>query len=122
MGIFDFFKNKPAIPALKVQYDFSAVDSNEKAKALYEDKQLAKLFLMPLDCGGEDNALNTLYVTPAANREKEEFDAKVVAFLEQGLQLGYNASPEYKGNSFIPSKITVKVTGDKQMIKTIEVW
>ena len=42
--------------------DFSHVNSQAKAEALFRQGELEKLFLMPLEFGGEDNPLNVLYV------------------------------------------------------------
>jgi len=42
--------------------DYSAVDSQEKAKALCREGKLEVLFLFPLEFGGKEIPQNTLYV------------------------------------------------------------
>lgn len=117
MGLFDKFKRTPPPPA-----DFSEVDSNEKAYTLHKQGKLAKLYLMPLEFGGQDNQMNTLFATQAAVQQKAQFDAKIESLLEQGLNLSYSASPEYKGKSFVPSQLTIEVTGDRTLTETIDIW
>lgn len=102
--------------------DYSHIDSNEKALELYNKKELVKMHLMPLDWGGEDVALNTIYVPDFALEEKAKLDAAIEELLEQGLNLNYSASPEYKGKSFIASKLVLTVSGDKELQATIAIW
>ncbi len=118
MGLFDIFKKKQENQSL----DFSAIDSNQKAQELYAKGELVKMYLMPLECGGEDSLVNILFVPQVANNQKEAFDAKLIALLESGLQLGYSTKPEYNGNSFIPNRVTIQVTGDRKMTEVIEIW
>ena len=120
MGLFDLFKKKQG--AATTQVDYSIIDSNEKARALFENGQLAKLYLMPLDFGGQDSPVNILFVPEFANVQKNNFDAKIYTMLERGMKLGYSANPEYKGKSFIPSKITINVKGDQTMTEVIDIW
>jgi hypothetical protein len=102
--------------------DYSYIDSNEKAQQLYAQKELVKLHLMPLDWGGEDVALNIIYVPGFVLEEKARIDGMIEELLEAGHNLSYSASPEYKGNSFIASRLVIKVSGDRQMEASIEIW
>ena len=58
--MFGWFKKASVVPNGP---DFSTIDSLQKAEELFRNGQLEKLFLMPLEFGGEDNPLNTVYVT-----------------------------------------------------------
>jgi hypothetical protein len=49
-AMFGWFKRKPSPPQ---GADFSEIDSREKAEALFRRGNLEKLFLMPLEFGGE---------------------------------------------------------------------
>lgn len=122
MGLFDIFKKRQDASGEEPRLDFSGIDSNEKAQGLFAKGQLVKLYLMPLDFGGHDSPLNTVYVPAGANRQKEGFDSKIYDLLEKGLQLRYSASPEYKGNSFIPSRVVIQVNGDQTLTEVVEVW
>ena len=122
MGLFDIFKKKQEIPTTETVADYSTIDSNEKAHNLFAKKELVKLYLMPLEFGGQDMAMNILFVPASANNKKISFDAKIEKMLQEGVKLGYSASPEYKGSSFIPSQIIINVKGDKTITETIEIW
>jgi hypothetical protein len=102
--------------------DYSHIDSQEKAQQLCTQKELVKLHLMPLDWGGEDVALNTIYVPEFVLEQKSRVDGMIEEMLEAGHNLQYSASPEYKGNSFVASRLHIKVSGDREMEATIEIW
>jgi hypothetical protein len=107
---------------MQTKPDYSHIDSKEKAEQLYARKELVKLHLLPLDWGGEDAALNTIYVPEFAFEQKCTIDAMIEELLEAGYNLSYTASPEYKGNSFIASKLLIKVRGDRELDASIEIW
>jgi len=102
--------------------DYSEIDSNEKAALLYINKVVAKMHLMPLEFGGKDSPVNTLYAPVEAVELKTRFDAMIEELLEQGKELSYSAEPGYKGKSFIPNTITIRVSGDADFIETIHIW
>jgi hypothetical protein len=122
MGLFDLFKKKQENQSAQVIRDFSTIDSNEKAQELFAKGELVKLYLMPLDFGGQDSPMNTLFVPEFANNKKNDFDSKVYDMIASGIKLGYSANPEYKGSSFIPSKLIINLKGDKTITETIEIW
>lgn len=126
MGFFDkIFNKKPNKSAVEVSkdvLDFSEIDSNEKAIELYRNSVVVKIHLMPIDFGGEDNSMNTLYAPLFVKELKERFDTMVGSLLEEGKSLNYNASPSYKGKSFIPSSLTIEVSGDVDFSETISIW
>lgn len=102
--------------------DFSNIDSIDKAVALYEKGVLSKIYMMPLEFGGEDIPANTLYVPEFVQEFKEGFDRMVEKLLEEGKRISLDANPEYKGKSFIPSKLTLEVSGEAEFIETINIW
>jgi hypothetical protein len=102
--------------------DYSHIDSNEKAHQLYVNKELVKLHLMPLDWGGEDVALNIIYVPEVVVEQKAVIDGMIEDFLIAGLNINYSCSPEYKGKSFIPARLVISYTGDVENTHTIEIW
>ncbi len=122
MGLFDVFKKKQDNPDAQPNLDFSSIDSHEKAQALFAKGQLVKLYLMPLDFGGHDSPINTLLVPTFANSRKSKFDSGIYEMLNGGAKLGYSASPEYKGSSFVPSKLIINVKGDKTIAEVIDIW
>lgn len=102
--------------------DYSRIDSHEKAQQLYAQKALVKLHLMPLDWGGEDVAMNIIYVPEFVLEEKARIDGTIEELLAAGHNLSYSASPEYKGSSIIASKLVIQVSGDRQMEAAIDIW
>ncbi|WP_298422188.1 hypothetical protein [uncultured Kordia sp.] len=122
--MFNWFKKKDKNKTSPSQNgpDFSNVNSNEKAIGLYNKGELVKVHLMPLEFGGEDSPRNTLYAPEFAQQFKQRFDAMIENLLHEGKNLSYNVQPSYKGKSFIPSVLTIKVTGDADFTETINVW
>ena len=102
--------------------DFNTIDSNEKAMSLFQQDKLAKIYLMPLEFGGVDGPQNTLYTPAFAALFKSRFDAMIEDLLREGKELSYTASPKYKGTSFIPSSLTISVTGEAEFTETIDIW
>lgn len=118
--MFGWFKKKSPPPNGP---DFSAIDSREKAEALFRRGELETLYLMPLDFGGTDDPHNVLYVPVGIAAIKEEIDQNVIAPLaEEGRITQYRAVPEYQGRSFIPIAIQVVVSDPGEFSSTINIW
>lgn len=119
MGLFDFMKKKDT-----VNIDLAEVDSNEKAMELAKKGILSPLYLMPLRFNGEESVRNRLYVPPVIVELKDRYDDIVEDLLVQGKVSGYSCTPEYKGNSFIPSKLTIVASKDGSPVftETINIW
>ena len=103
--------------------DFSAVDSLAKARQLYEDGTLEKLFLMPLEFGGQDIPPNVLYVPLGITDIKQGIDLNVIGKLaEDGTITQYSAEPEYEGNSFIPIALRIRAWDPGEFSTEIYIW
>jgi hypothetical protein len=105
--------------------DFSDVDSRAKAEQLFRDGKLEKLYLFPLDLGGDERPQNIVYVPLGIGQFKAQLDGTVRKMVESGSVSQYSASPEYKGKSFVPSRIVIRAWHpDKagSFNPTIEVW
>src|SRR5262245_46380294 len=103
--------------------DFSDIDSREKAEALFRRGGLEKLFLMPLEFGGQDNPLNTLYVPVGVADIKAGIDNNVIGPLAaEGKITKYTAKPEYQGKSFIPIAINITASDPGHFTTTINIW
>jgi hypothetical protein len=105
--------------------DYSGVDSLEKAQALYRQGKLERLFLFPLEFGGQEIPQNILYVPPGIAAIKKQIDGTIAEMVNEGTVSKYSAEPEYKGDSFVPSKIKI-VTSHEQKAggfnPTINIW
>jgi hypothetical protein len=119
--MFDFFKKKKRPPVTGP--DFSQVDSQEKAVALFRQGQLEKLFLMPLEFGGEDNNLNVLYVPIGMADVKHGIDCNVIGpLVESGTVSQYKCEPEYQGKSFIPIAVKITAWDPGEFTATVNIW
>ena len=103
---------------------FDEINSIEKAISEYKNGNLEKLFLVAPMFGGVTDASNTLYVPIGINKIKEQYDNIIANLLKQGKVESYRCIPEYKGDSFIPSKITIISGKDgKEIFKeSIHIW
>src|SRR5262249_13993911 len=103
--------------------DFSGIDSQSKAEELFRRGDLEKLFLMPLEFGGQDIPLNPLYVPVGSAGVKADIDNNVIGPLAaEGKITNYTATPEYQGNSFIPIAIKIVASEPGQFSTTINIW
>ena len=102
--------------------DFSAVDSYKKAARLHKKGKLSKIYMMPIDFGGDDSQVNTLFVPEFVKDFKDKVDKRIETLLYDGKKLSFEALPEYKGKSFVPSRLKIVVTGDEEFIETIDIW
>lgn len=103
--MFGWFKKKSPPPNGP---DFSEIDPQAKAEELFRRGELEKLFLMPLEFGGQYIPDNTLYVPVGVAAIKTGIDSNVIGPLAtEGKITHYTATPEYQGESFIP--IAVKI-------------
>lgn len=116
---FSWFKKKQESPEGPV---FNEIDSPAKAQAAHKRRELSMIYLFPLVFGGEEAEINSLYVPEFAAMLKERFDNMVVDLFEKGLVTGYSASPEYKGQSVVPSALVLEAKGKGGITERIEVW
>ena len=118
--MFGWFKKKSPQPNGP---DFSGIDSREKAEELFRRGDLEKLFLMPLEFGGQDIPVNTLYVPVGLAEVKVGIDNNVIGPLAaEGKITKYSATPEYQGNSFIPIAIKIVASDPGEFVTTINIW
>ena len=117
--MFGWFKSK----SKHTGPDFSSVDSREKAEDLLRRGDLEVLYLQPLDLGGQDHPLNTLFVPVGTAAIKARTDENVIGPLaEEGKVSKYKAIPEYQGDSIIPIAITIIASDPGEFKMTINIW
>ena len=103
--------------------DFSRIDSREKAEELFHRGELEKLHLMPLEFGGQDHALNTLFVPIGTASIKSGIDNNIIRPLAaDGKITNYKAIPEYQGRSVIPISIKIIASDPGEFTTTINIW
>lgn len=121
MALFDFLKKKTTSDP-PPECNYADVCGIQEAEHYYKTGQLGKLYLIGHAFGGDDSPFNILYAPKEAVAQKQQIDKGLEELLAQGLNLQYRAFPEYKGNSFIPSKVIIEVDGDKTYIEEIDIW
>ena len=105
--------------------DFSDVDSLKKCEDLMEKGELFKILLFPAEFGGKDIPNNICYVPAGIPEIKDKLTETLIDFVEKGLINKLNVELEYKGKSFIPSKIkmfTSKSDKPGEFNPVINVW
>jgi len=105
--------------------DFSHIDSKEKVLAATEKGELLPILLFPEIFGGEAEEDNTVYVPPGILGEHNQIIATLARFVEESLIDGLNVTPEYKGNSVVPSKIIIHTSKAEELgpfNPTIDIW
>jgi hypothetical protein len=105
--------------------DFSEVDSLEKAQALCSAGKLERLYLFPVEFGGQEIPQNTLYVAIGIAAIKKQIDGTIQDLVNAGQVSSYVAEPEYKGSSFVPSKIRITAAHPEKsggLNPIIDIW
>lgn len=88
--------------------DFSTIDSVQRAEELRARGELERMFLMPLEFGGQDVPPNVVYVPVGMASAKARIDNDVVRPLAaEGKVRRYTARPEYEGDSVVPVAVEV---------------
>lgn len=109
----------------ETQPDFSHVDSQAKAAELASKGELFKILLFPAEFGGADAPPNTVYVPAGVPEIKDQITATLIRLVEDGLIDNLAVNPEYKGDSFVPSKIVMMTSHSGkagEFNPTIEIW
>jgi hypothetical protein len=103
--------------------DFSEIDSQKKAVEMFRRGKLEKLFLMPLEFGGQDIPDNVLYVPIGVAAAKGRIDNGIIAELvRKGKVSQYTANAKYQGESFIPIAIEIVASDPGKFTTTIAIW
>jgi hypothetical protein len=103
--------------------DFSGIDSLAKAEALLRQGALEKLYLMPLEFGGQDIPVNVLFVPVGVAAIKSRIDNNIIGpLVADGNITQYKAEPEYQGRSFIPIAVKITASNPGHFTSTINIW
>lgn len=105
--------------------DFSAVTTKTAARKLVREGRLVEITLFPAELGGPDDPANRSYTTPEAADARDMIIGTLGRFFEDGLIDKLQVIPDYKGDSIVPSSITMTATHsgeDGAFSTTIAVW
>lgn len=103
--------------------DFSTADSRPAVIALVESGELAPLLLLPETFGGDDRPENVVFVPPAIAVEKRRIDENIVLpLVSSGSVTRYAATPHYRGDSFVPTRIELRATDPGNFCAIVDIW
>jgi hypothetical protein len=103
--------------------DFSTIDSQAQAEKMFRRGELEKVFLLPLEFGGQDIPDNYLFVPIGVANIKWGIDNNVIGpLVAEGKVTQYTATPEYQGKSFIPIAIKIVASSPGEFTTTINIW
>lgn len=104
--------------------DFEEINSRDKAREEFRKGNLEILYLLSPMFGGSKKEDNIIYVPKGVNKLKVSCDNIIADLLDEEKVKSYDCRPEYKGNSFIPSKITITSGKDGNVVfqETINIW
>ena len=103
--------------------DFATVTSREQAEELFRQDLLERLFLLPVEFGGQDVPENFVYVPTGFVEIKRSLDNNIIKpLMDEGKIRIYQAIPEYQGDSFIPIAITISASGPAKFSSRIDIW
>lgn len=118
MGLLDVFKKK------KEPIHFEEIDSIEKAKEACKKRKLERMYIISPMFGGVKDDSNVLFVPVGISGFKECHDIIVAGLAEAGRVKSYDCTPEYRGNSVVPCRITIVSGKDGEEVyrQTIDIW
>lgn len=104
--------------------NYATINSRVKAESLYKKNLLKPLYLMPLQFNGQLVQENTLYVPDFVVPIKNSYDDMVEVLVMENKVTGYKCNAAYKGDSFIPSALTIVASKDGKTVfeEKINIW
>ena len=88
--------------------DFAHVTTREQAEAL------VRIYLFPIRLGGPRRKANISYVPPEAGAALDQISGTLQRFTREGLVDQLRIIPEYRGSSFVPTRINMHATHSGQ--------
>ena len=85
--------------------DYSHITSRELAVEASFRGELFKILLFPAELGGQDIAANVTYVPEGIPEMKDLITGTLARYFEEDLIDRLDVRTEYKGESFVPSRI-----------------
>lgn len=120
--VLSVFQPAAAGPAAR---DYSHVTSRQAAEAMVAKGELAAILLFPAEFGGEDVPENMVYVPPGISELKDQNTETLIRFFKEGLIDNLTVTPEFKGESLVPSRIAIMATHSTKagtFEPSIEIW
>lgn len=90
--------------------DFAHVTTREQAEVLVATGALVRIYLFPIRLGGPRRKANISYVPPEAGAALDQISGTLRRFTREGLVDRLEIIPEYRGSSFVPTRINMHAT------------
>lgn len=119
------FSANHAAAAEPAARDYSHITTRDAAEALVAKGELAVILLFPAEFGGEEIPGNMAYVPPGIPELKDQNTETLIRFFKDGLIDNLTVTPEYKGDSLVPSRIAIQATHSTKsgtFEPSIEIW
>ncbi|HEX7639169.1 MAG TPA: hypothetical protein VF457_12295 [Burkholderiaceae bacterium] len=106
--------------------DFSRVGSVAELRSLCEEGRLFEILLFPEEFGGLHAPSNVAYVPRGIPEARETVLGTLVRLRREGAIDELDVTPEYKGGSLVPSKITMRAwhsgNGGGELRVSLDIW
>ena len=119
MGVLKMLKKTVGIA------DFSDVISVSADRMMADRGELEPLYLIGLRFGGKEDLSNCVFVPVGIAAIKDQYDDVIEELLVEGRVKSYSCTPQYRGHSAVPCKLTIKAfspTGSTEFTETINIW
>lgn len=93
--------------------------SREELDSLLARGLVEKVLMWPADFGGTDDPRNVTYLPRALVERKRAFDAEVRRRVETGEDINFKVTPEYDGDSFVPTRLHMEAGDGTTALKEI---
>jgi hypothetical protein len=105
-------------------YDYSMVDTREKAQRLVQLGELVALPMLPALFGGDETRIeNIVFVPPSIARRKEQIDEEtILPRIEAGARVDYHVRPENDEVSFVPVALNVIAYCPEPLVYRLAIW
>lgn len=90
--------------------DYTQVTTLPRAQGLAAQGELVRMQLFPSQFGGQDAESNVVYVPADVSAINDEITETLVRLFRAGLISRLTVTPEYKGDSYVPSRIVFRAT------------
>lgn len=103
--------------------DYSNIDAEDKAIEKYRCGEFEKLFLFPIEFGGQDIPQNVVFVPVGFAKIKSNIEHNIIVpLVRDGMITKYVVTPVYQGRSFVPIAIDIDASEPGEFKTRINIW
>lgn len=104
--------------------NFDSIQSLSDAEQACHKGLLRKVLLLPVELGGTDMPENVVFVPDHAAAIKDDITLELLVAVQRGM-INVSIVPEYRGNSFVPTRIIISAArdgGQSGLVREIAIW